>query len=114
MHWPTYNVADVAIVVGVGLMVIDMLVPMRKAPQASPLALVPATGVAQDAGGAGGTLEVPVLVPAEPLVSAPGEASPSGEVAVDVDLDGAVEPLPSEPAAPAPPVSERPAPSPRS
>ncbi|NUQ77615.1 MAG: signal peptidase II, partial [Polyangiaceae bacterium] len=26
-HWPTYNVADIAIVAGVGLMIIDMLLP---------------------------------------------------------------------------------------
>lgn len=31
-HWPTFNVADVAIVVGVGLMAIDMLFSRRPAP----------------------------------------------------------------------------------
>lgn len=31
IHWPTYNVADIAIVAGVGLMVIDMLIPSRYA-----------------------------------------------------------------------------------
>lgn len=29
-HWPTYNVADIAIVAGVGLMVIDMILPGRR------------------------------------------------------------------------------------
>jgi signal peptidase II len=29
-HWPTYNVADIAIVAGVGLMVIDMILPARR------------------------------------------------------------------------------------
>ena len=37
-HWPTYNVADIAIVAGVGLMVIDMLMPARRlAPPAASL-----------------------------------------------------------------------------
>lgn len=35
-HWPTFNVADIAIVVGVGLMVIDMLMPVRKADLGTP------------------------------------------------------------------------------
>jgi signal peptidase II len=35
-HWPTFNVADIAIVVGVGLMVIDMLLPVRKADLGTP------------------------------------------------------------------------------
>jgi signal peptidase II len=30
-HWPTYNVADIAISVGVGLMALDMLWPRRRA-----------------------------------------------------------------------------------
>jgi signal peptidase II len=30
-HWPTYNVADIAISIGVGLMAIDMLWPRRRA-----------------------------------------------------------------------------------
>jgi len=31
-HWPTYNVADIAICVGVGLMAIDMFTPRRRRP----------------------------------------------------------------------------------
>jgi signal peptidase II len=30
-HWPTFNVADIAIVVGVGLMAIDMFTPAKRA-----------------------------------------------------------------------------------
>lgn len=37
-HWPTFNVADIAIVVGVGLMAIDMFTPRKKLPLASPAA----------------------------------------------------------------------------
>jgi signal peptidase II len=32
-HWPTFNVADIAIVVGVGLMAIDMFTPRKPAPR---------------------------------------------------------------------------------
>jgi signal peptidase II len=35
-HWPTFNVADIAIVLGVGLMAIDML-RSRGLPDAGPL-----------------------------------------------------------------------------
>ncbi len=35
-HWPTFNVADIAIVVGVGLMAIDMLFSRRTADHAPP------------------------------------------------------------------------------
>jgi signal peptidase II len=105
MHWPTYNVADVAIVIGVSLMVIDMLVPVRRVADVAPQALVPAAVMAQDAGGAA----LPILVAAEPLERVP--AAPSGDVAVDVELDGAAEPLAD---APTQPSSERAPPSPRS
>lgn len=49
-HWPTYNVADIAIVVGVLLMAIDMLVSARKhrsllAPRAAPSTPPPPTPV---------------------------------------------------------------------
>lgn len=36
-HWPTFNVADIAIVVGVGLMAIDMLVSRRPKHIAKPV-----------------------------------------------------------------------------
>jgi signal peptidase II len=32
-HWPTYNVADICIVVGVGLMAIDMFAPRKPIPE---------------------------------------------------------------------------------
>src|SRR5262249_774454 len=43
-HWPTFNVADIAIVIGVGLMAIDMLRPR---------------GNARDDGGAGAVPDLP-------------------------------------------------------
>jgi signal peptidase II len=33
--WPTFNIADVAIVVGVALMAVDMFTPRPKAPKVS-------------------------------------------------------------------------------
>ncbi len=38
-HWPTFNIADVWIVAGVGLMVVDMFTPRRKLPTGAPAAL---------------------------------------------------------------------------
>lgn len=44
-HWPTFNVADIAICVGVGLMAIDMLGSRQKAkPVTTPLSERPADG----------------------------------------------------------------------
>ena len=39
-HWPTFNVADVAICVGVGLMAVDMVTSRRKAAEPAPRPLV--------------------------------------------------------------------------
>jgi lipoprotein signal peptidase len=36
-HWPTFNVADAAIVVGIGLMLLQLL-PRKKRPDAAPAA----------------------------------------------------------------------------
>mgnify|MGYP002140255410 CR=1 FL=1 len=41
-HWPTFNVADISICVGVGLMAIDMLTARR--PQVAPLQPAEAAG----------------------------------------------------------------------
>ena len=40
-HWPTYNVADIAISVGVGLMAVDMLWPRRRARASAAVASAP-------------------------------------------------------------------------
>lgn len=37
-HWPTFNVADIAICVGVALMAVDMFTPRRETPVGDPLA----------------------------------------------------------------------------
>jgi lipoprotein signal peptidase len=34
-HWPTFNVADISICVGVGLMAVDMFTSRRGAPRAT-------------------------------------------------------------------------------
>jgi signal peptidase II len=39
-HWPTFNVADIAICVGVGLMAVDMFSAKRRTPHAAPTAAV--------------------------------------------------------------------------
>lgn len=46
VHWPTYNVADIAIVAGVALMIIDMIVPARRPRTAEAPALAGAPAVA--------------------------------------------------------------------
>lgn len=47
MHWPTFNVADVAIVAGVGLMALDLLsLRHAKAPGTAPPKVEPASGAA--------------------------------------------------------------------
>ena len=43
-HWPTYNVADIAISVGIGLMVLEYIIGPKKAPRAAaptPVATTP-------------------------------------------------------------------------
>ncbi|MBI5536180.1 MAG: signal peptidase II [Deltaproteobacteria bacterium] len=60
-HWPTFNVADIAICIGVGLMAIDMFTSRRIARHA-PRALVPAPAT-------------PVSATVEPSVP-PSQASP--------------------------------------
>ena len=43
-HWPTFNVADIAITVGIGLMVLEYIIGPKKAPRAaapSPVATTP-------------------------------------------------------------------------
>jgi signal peptidase II len=74
-HWPTFNVADIAICVGVGLMAIDMFTSKRgRANSMPPPADIPvfpeppaALPPVSDGGGA------------SPLVTAPLPATPSGE-----------------------------------
>lgn len=91
-HWPTYNVADIAICIGVGLMAIDMFTPRRRRPglpglaasdpaaadaarvgSAPPDGAVPAStddqGRPNQAVGAVGSLD-------EPLRPLPGDAAP--------------------------------------
>ncbi len=55
-HWPTFNVADIAIVVGVGLMAVDMFTPRKSALPAPPVPAGPA--------------------PSEPVAPAPSEPAP--------------------------------------
>ncbi len=42
-HWPTFNVADIAITVGIGLMVLEYILGPKKAPRPSTATVTPAT-----------------------------------------------------------------------
>jgi signal peptidase II len=65
-HWPTYNVADIAIVAGVGLMVLDMLLPARRPAPPSDDAASPAVMA----------LATPEAAMAAPLDASPSELEP--------------------------------------
>jgi signal peptidase II len=67
-HWPTFNVADIAICVGVGLMAVDMFTSKkpRAHPPLPPPGRAPARGTPDDPSPA-------------PLVGAPLPAAPSAE-----------------------------------
>lgn len=61
-HWPTFNVADIAICVGVGLMAVDMLTSRRgKQPPAAEIPLEPVVATE----GVGAAAEAPAATAAE-------------------------------------------------
>lgn len=79
-HWPTYNVADVAIVAGVLLMGFSMISASRRARREERRAREAAAMTAAAAGGPAGAVVVPIVPAGEaaPLLS-PGEpAAPAG------------------------------------
>jgi signal peptidase II len=49
-HWPTFNVADIAIVAGVALMAIDMFTPRKAAPTAAKAEAPPPSGMGAASG----------------------------------------------------------------
>jgi signal peptidase II len=61
-HWPTFNVADIAICIGVGLMAVDMITARRVRTKSVPLADVPITDVptVEDPLAEGSTTESPL------------------------------------------------------
>jgi signal peptidase II len=71
-HWPTFNVADIAICLGVGLMAIDMMGPRRRPLAPEPMApgpeapFAPAYAGAVDTGAADGALGGAVFSPSLP------------------------------------------------
>ena len=78
-HWPTFNVADIAICVGVALMAIDMLTSRRGKKPAPPpdVPIETAPLLAVVAVEAPAALETPAALPAETVAStAPAEAEP--------------------------------------
>jgi lipoprotein signal peptidase len=103
-HWPTYNVADIAICVGVGLMAIDMFTskrgraPVLRAPQIPPsLSGEPAAdlnGIVVAAAPGSALEPLPPAEPADGGALAPGEAAAHEEVAARAE--SAVEPPPAE------------------
>jgi signal peptidase II len=69
-HWPTFNVADVAIVAGVILMAVDMFTPAKKAPLAA--------AVAPEEKSPAGTASVdPAPIAPAPALSDGSEGGPS-------------------------------------
>lgn len=78
-HWPTFNVADVSICVGVGLMAIDMFTSRKPAQPASTLTPNGPPSTAQPAAAAAGLGAGPVLG-AEASLDAPGGPVGAGGV----------------------------------
>ena len=84
-HWPTFNVADISICIGVGLMAIDMLTSRRGAAApavaAVPLSEADTQAGPADAGLAGAGIDAVSLDPArariEDLARAEGEETPT-------------------------------------
>jgi len=75
-HWPTFNIADVAIVAGVGLMAIDMFTPRRDAARPV-LAVASADAERETAGDAAGDPAPPSAdSPADPALSPPDDVAP--------------------------------------
>jgi len=76
-HWPTFNVADIAICVGVALMAIDMITARRGTPTLVPAADVPLEPVLEPVGASAPLAEsaaADVSAPADDAVAA-GETS---------------------------------------
>ena len=85
-HWPTFNVADIAICVGVGLMAVDMITSRRGTPEALEAAPLTQKSIA------------PTAPQASDLDQA--GASDAADSAGDV-VGGASDPTPTTPATPA-------------
>jgi signal peptidase II len=90
-HWPTFNVADVAICIGVGLMALDMMTTRRRHSNLPPRALEPSAGANEPGANAPGadeplspsqTSELDVSGPAAGSLEAFGDA-PSSLSGVD-------------------------------
>ncbi len=66
-HWPTFNIADVAIVAGVGLMAVDMFTPRKAAGGGLPSSATPPSVGSSGAAAPAATPEPPVTGSAEPV-----------------------------------------------
>ena len=80
-HWPTFNVADIAICVGVGLMAVDMFSAKRRSPHPE-----------------GGVLET--VTPAEPIEASKDEAAHAAAEAAGHSVEEAAKPEVAPDAAP--------------
>jgi len=106
-HWPTFNVADIAICVGVGLMAIDMITSRRGSAESFEAAPLTQKSIAPTAPTPGDLAPDEALVPA--ATSGADVATPSSKAAPSSDAapetppsEGAPEAAPSQ-AAPATP-----------
>jgi signal peptidase II len=77
-HWPTFNIADVAICVGVGLMAVDMFTSRRGAPELVHAVAAPAVPAEASAPAEASSTEAPVEASS---TEAPAEASSEGSEA---------------------------------
>ena len=89
-HWPTFNVADVAICIGVGLMAVDMFTHRPRRVSLSPAAPLPGEQA----------LSLSSLPPETDGSSAPGSSAPgSSGAGAEVRLDAGPEARPDAPPA---------------
>jgi lipoprotein signal peptidase len=105
-HWPTFNVADIAICVGVGLMAIDMFTSKRGPRVLLRAPHVPPAQSGEPSVGWNGTVEDRTGEPAaaEPVAAAPADAPRSDGTLADSPTGNA---LPSA-GSPSPPTAEAP------
>jgi len=91
-HWPTFNIADVAICVGVGLMAIDMFTSKRGARPVLRAPMVPPSQSGEPAADWYGGPPAPLPVPEVPVAEAPPPVAAPPAPAPPVDVPPAEAP----------------------
>jgi signal peptidase II len=75
-HWPTFNIADIAIVAGVALMAIDMFTPRKASPEGASVPPDVASSTAPVVGPPGGA--APAATPEPPITGSDAPKPPVG------------------------------------